>query len=656
MLPSAADEELLAEFLLQWEESGNRAPAKDAAAKLAAAHPHLILELEKRIQFLVQMAWLDHPVLPSAVEGETDGSGTTDELLADRYRLIRRISNGYGGSLYHALDLELQRDVAIKSPRAWDESAASLLLHEARCASQLRHPGIIPVHDVFRHGNRVFVVYEYVKGQTLSHIVANGSVPWQEALEITRQIVEAVRRAHAGGVIHRDINPSNILIDHSKRVLLADFGSAVTMTRLAVSDSLGAGSVAYTAPEIIRGGDATPEGDYYSIGMVLFSLLQGGSPCGGMTGAALRRAVLSPVSWEFDRAPAAPAAVVALCRSLIAKKSGERLADGESILKRIRKITAARRFPLIVAVPVLTGLAIYPAWVAWNHAVPSTSLEAPFEWEHEPSADGSIGESVLKLPVGLAFAPDGTIVVANAARGNVCRFRRDGGLIQRIGRRGSGARLLFYPHGVAISDNGTVFVTDHGNHLVHAYDSSGGLIYSTGGYGASVGHFIEPHGIAVTKDGRVFVGDSGNKRVQIFDTRLQWRGSLELAEIGVKEIVGLLAHPDGRLFVSDTHSGKIWVLSSKGTLLGTLSGKPSFRPLWLTMDSKGNIWVGNASKGVVVFDSDLKEKTIPGLDKKLTFYPQGLGFGPKGELAIVNYSADKIIVLNDLNGLPTGSQ
>lgn len=655
MLPSAKDEELLAEFLLQWEELGNREPAKTAASRLAAAYPHLIPELEKRIQLLVQMAWLDHPVLPSAVE-EPDDGGTNDELLAGRYRLIRRVSNGWGGILFHALDLELQREVAIKSPRTWDESAASLLLHEARCASQLRHPGIVPVYDVVRDGDRIFVVYEYVKGQTLSQMIASGPVPWREALEITRQIVEAICRAHAGGLLHRDIKPSNILIDFSRRALLADFGSAIAMTRLAVSDSLGAGSVAYTAPEIIRGEQATPEADYYSIGMVLFSMLQGSAPCGGLQGASLRRAVLSPVSWEFERTPAAPVAMVALCKSMIAKKSVERLADAESILKMIRKITTTRRFPLIAAVPILSGLAIYPAWVAWKHATPTTSLEVPFEWEHEPSVDGSIGESVLKLPVGLAFAPDGTIVVANTARGNVCRFRRDGGLLQRMGRRGSGLRLLFYPHGVAVSDSGTVYVTDHGNHVIHAYDSSGELLYSAGGYGSAAGHFIEPHGIAIGKDGRVFVGDSGNKRVQILDARLQWTASLELAEFGIKEMVGLLAHPDGRLFVSDTQSGKIWVISSTGELLGTLSAGPSFRPLWLTLDSKGNIWVGHAAKGVVVFDRDLKEKIIPGLDKKMNFYPQGLGFGPKGELAIVNYSADKIIMLNDLNGLPTGSQ
>jgi hypothetical protein len=74
------------------------------------------------------------------------------------------------------------------------------------------------------------------------------------------------------------------------------------------------------------------------------------------------------------------------------------------------------------------------------------------------------------------------------------------------------------------------------------------------------------------------------------------------------------------------------------------------------MDPAGNTWVGDASKRVIVFGGDLKQKTIPSLDTKLTFYPQGFDFGPKGELAIVNYNTHRVVMLNEINGKPTGFQ
>jgi sugar lactone lactonase YvrE/predicted Ser/Thr protein kinase len=644
MPPSATDEEILAELLLQWEESGGSEPARQAAERLAAGLPRLAGELERRINLLRQMAWLDD-LEPGGGASSLDETVSDVDVLNGRYRLLKPLSRGWFGSLYHATDIELGRDVAIKIPRTRDASSAETLLREARYASRLRHPGIVPVFDAVRDKQAVFLVYEFVRGMNLSQRIAKGPVPWMESLGILRQLVEAISHAHMAGVLHRDINPANILLDSAGKALLADFGSAIAMSQLPFSDSLWAGSVAFTAPEVLLGGEAARETDVYSIGIVFYSMLHGRSPSHEKTGPAIRNAVISPNEWDFSCSRSCPRPVIELCRKMIRKDPSRRLSDPESILKLVAKLSRPFHIPIsLIAVMSLLPAAVAGWW--WQRpSSPAIPPEVSFEYEHGPSADGTIGGGILKLPVGLAYAPDGTLLVANTAKGQVCRFRWDGGLLQVIGRRGSGLKFLFYPHGIAVAADGTVLVTDHGNHVVHAYGPDGNLMAAVGGYGTSPGRFNEPHGVAVGKDGRVYVGDSGNKRVQVFDTNLKWLESIDLSEVGIGSIVGLLACPDGRLIVADQLGGKIWIVSGDGGVKGALSAGPSFKPLWMAMDSGENIWAGDASKRVVVFGGDMSEKSIGNLESRLSFYPQGMAFSPKGDLAVVNYSLGKVIIV-----------
>lgn len=643
MPPSATDDDILAELLLAWEESGRPEPASHAAERLSARHPQLAKELERRIILLCQMAWLDDPAPRAESAGDQDPVSQKD-ILHGRYRLLKPLSRGWFGSLYHATDLELGRDVAIKVPRTRDASSADSLLREARYASRLRHQSIVPVFDAVRDHDSVFLVYEFIRGMDLSQRIAKGPLPWREALVILRQLIEATAHAHAAGVLHRDIKPANILLDAAGNALLADFGSAVAIGQLPFSDSLGAGSVAFTAPEVLRGDDASRGSDFYAIGMVFHSMLHGRLPGADLTGPALRDLVLSPREWELSHSGPVPRRVTDLCRKMILKSSAARLSDPEAILNRISKALKPSRKTLAFSAFGALAAIVLGVWWWRMPAAPAIPPEAAFEIEHGPSPDGTIGGGILKLPVGLAFAPDGTILAANTARGQVCRFRWDGGLVQVLGRRGSGVRFLFYPHGVAVAPDGTVFVTDHGNHVVHAYAPDGNLVAFAGGYGKSDGRFIEPHGIAVGKNGKVYVGDNGNKRIQVFDQELKWLETIDLSEIGVSSIVGILVRPEGSLVISDRVSGKGWMVNDRGRLEGVLSAGPSFQPLWLAMDSDENIWVGDASKRIVVFGRDKLEKNLGDLGKRLSFYPQGLAFGPKGELGVVNYAAGKIII------------
>ena len=648
MPPNTSDEELLADFLLKWEESDRHEPMGEAAERLASRYPHLIDELKRRMVYLNQMSWLDDPTSNSIQHGDEDK--TPQKLTGGRYRLLKMLSSSWGRYLYHARDEELGRDVAIKVPRTTDRLAADGLLQEGRCVSRLRHPGIVPVYDVGRDEERVFVVYGFIKGINLSQRIAQGPIYWREALEITRQLTLAVSHAHENGVLHRDIKPSNILVDHAGVVLLADFGSASPMTQLPQHDSLGSGAVAYTAPEVLLGQESSPATDYYSIGMVLYALLQGRPLGAGVTVSELSDLILSPREWDSGLFKEVPRQVVSLCRAMIAKDPNGRLTDPGIILKLIDNAAKPRRFSTqiwIWALGTMVPIMLAGWWLIKKNHKPVITEAFP-GFQHEPSPDGTIGLGSLKLPVGLAFAPDGTMLVANTAKGNICRFRRDGGLVQVFGKRGSGNQFLFYPHGVACGADGKVYVSDHGNHVVHCYSPDGELLRSVGGYGTAPSRFMEPHGLAFDSEGLLYVGDHGNKRVQVFDQQLQLKSVIHLADKGVLKIVGVLVDGSGRLLVSDTKDGCVRVFSKQGDDLGKMSAGPEFKPLWLALDPRGQVWVGDADKHVVVFDSHLKQVRLKGLDKRLSFYPQGIAFGPKGELAVVNYSEGRVVFIRDI--------
>lgn len=648
MQPSTTDEELLADFLLEWEESGRLDSVNQEAERIAAGHPHLIGELKFRMGQLSQMAWLDEPVLDHSLTGKEEAY--PHELVAGRYILLKMLATGLGGSVYHARDSELGREVAIKVSRTTDRLAAAHLLHEGKCASRLKHPSIVPVFDVGRDKNLVFLVYEFVAGINLSRKIARGAVAWREALEITRQVVMAVSHAHESGLVHRDIKPANILVDQAGRVRLADFGSAAPIGHLAVFDSLGAGSVAYTPPEVLRGQEASPATDMYAIGMVLYSMLNGRLVGNNLALPMLRNSILSCEEWDLQLSDALPKSVISLCRGMIIKDPLRRMTDHAVILKLIGKALEPVRYR-VPATFIPLGLlisAVAAGWWNFGNLTKQKSPDVPFGFQHEPSVDGTIGGGVLKLPVGLAFAPDGTMVVANAAKGNICRFRRDGGLVQVFGKRGSGNQFLFYPHGVACGADGKVYVSDHGNHVVHCYSPDGELLRSVGGYGTAPGRFMEPHGLAFDEKGFFYVGDHGNKRIQVFDQSLNLKSILNLAERAILEIVGVLVDKSGRLLVSDTAGGCVRVFSKQGDDLGKMSTGPDFKPLWLAQDPLGQVWVGDAQKHVVVFDSHLKQVRLKGLDKRLSFYPQGIAFGPKGELAVVNYSEGRVVFIRDI--------
>lgn len=209
-------------------------------------------------------------------------------LLSERYRIKRAIGGGGMANVYLAKDIILNRDVAIKVLRlefANDPEFIERFDREAQAATSLSHPNIVNIYDVGEENHILYMVMEYIDGLTLKeYIMQNGPLKVEEAINIMKQLTDAIAHAHANGLIHRDIKPQNILMDRHGNVKVTDFGIAIALsaTSLTQTNSI-LGSVHYLSPEQARGGMATKKSDIYSLGIVFYELLTGHLPFSGQS-------------------------------------------------------------------------------------------------------------------------------------------------------------------------------------------------------------------------------------------------------------------------------------------------------------------------------------------------------------------------------------
>jgi eukaryotic-like serine/threonine-protein kinase len=192
-----------------------------------------------------------------------------------RFELRRVLGKGAQATVWLAFDPRLEREVAVKLLRTDADSAAvSEWLHEARAVSRMTHPHIVPLFEADEQQGRPYLVFEYVKGPTLSeHLRSKGSLPARDAAQMLLGVLEALRAAHGMGIVHRDLKPSNILVDDDGRARVMDFGIAARITD--VGDGAIVGTPGYMSPEAARGSAPSPSMDVFAAGMMLGEMLAG---------------------------------------------------------------------------------------------------------------------------------------------------------------------------------------------------------------------------------------------------------------------------------------------------------------------------------------------------------------------------------------------
>ena len=219
------------------------------------------------------------------------------------YEILDELGRGGGGIVYLAHDSRLGRQVALKLVAAGaSPDMRERLRREARAAATITHPAIATIHALEEFDDQLFIVSEYVRGRTLRAMLADGPLPRDRAIAIGRDIANALRAAHAAGVIHRDLKPENVLLSDSGAVKVVDFGIAriddSEVTQLTRHGAL-LGTPAYMSPEQLLGTTVDARTDIYAFGILLTEMITGRHP--GMTAAAVPAATSEDVLLEVAR-------------------------------------------------------------------------------------------------------------------------------------------------------------------------------------------------------------------------------------------------------------------------------------------------------------------------------------------------------------------
>jgi tRNA A-37 threonylcarbamoyl transferase component Bud32 len=242
----------------------------------------------------------------------TAGDATPGRLVSGRYRLQEPIGRGAMGIVWRGRDELLDRDVAVKEVRAAglggdaeSESLYQRTLREAKAAARLNHPGVVTVFDVVEEDGRPWIVMELVPARSLDRAIAeDGPLRPGQAARVGEHLVSALACAHEAGVLHRDVKPANVLLGPDDRTVLTDFGIATFAGDAALTAAgMVFGTPGFTAPERLRGQDATPASDLWSLGATLYTAVEGRGPFDRPGGSAAITACV--VGEPAPRAPSA---------------------------------------------------------------------------------------------------------------------------------------------------------------------------------------------------------------------------------------------------------------------------------------------------------------------------------------------------------------
>ncbi|MBV8810051.1 MAG: protein kinase, partial [Acidobacteriaceae bacterium] len=402
---------------------------------------------EQRAQFLAQIC-PDNAELRRAVLSLLDSPNMANTLVEDslvepaeqrttllrghklgHFEIVELLGRGGMGDVYRARDLRLKRDVAIKvlpSNFARDPAYVARFEREARAASALSHPNLVHVYDVGQNDGIDWIASELVCGQTLRQLIKRGPLPARRAIEITVQIADGLAAAHASGIVHRDLNPGNVMLTPDGRAKILDFGLAKRGQALTgASESLGkgltspgliVGTPGYMAPEQILGKQADARSDIFSLGVIVYELLSGKPAFSGDSAVEVFNANLKNEVAELP--PSIPSPLKRIVHRCLDKEPSCRFQSAADVAFALLAVSDTGE-----GVPSATPKrAIGPKWMAVA-VVAAILLAAGLYWAGTSEVDDSTSSAQHRLlrlsvlpPQGASFFADNFAISPDGQR------------------------------------------------------------------------------------------------------------------------------------------------------------------------------------------------------------------------------------------------
>jgi len=301
-----------------------------------------------------------------------------------RFRIERPLGQGAMGSVYLAIDPEIEREVAIKIVRTdltdsdRRDEVETRFLREAKIAGRLQHPNIVTIYDVGREGGSTFIAMEYVEGRPLAKLLRpDVALTDAQRFLIARQTAEALAHAHERQVVHRDVKPGNILIRSDGVVKVSDFGIGKLLTggEDVTRTGMMVGSPSYMSPEQIRGDTLDGRSDVFSLGVVLYEMFTGSRPFPGDTVTALVYQILNTEPRDpLSIRPDLPPMTSEIVRRALAKKRDDRYPSARALLRDLHRASGSSsrdsrptpvvqefRLPVPTPIPSRTGATVAAA-------------------------------------------------------------------------------------------------------------------------------------------------------------------------------------------------------------------------------------------------------------------------------------------------------
>jgi DNA-binding beta-propeller fold protein YncE/tRNA A-37 threonylcarbamoyl transferase component Bud32 len=569
------------------------------------------------------------------------------ELLG--YRVEGVLGRGGMSVVYLAEDMRLRRRVALKllDPRLAEDAAfRERFLAESELAASLDHPCVIPIYAAGEADGRLFIAMRYVEGSDLKQLLRDGPLSAQRAVAICSQIAAALDFAHGRGLVHRDVKPSNVLLDAHEHVYLADFGLTKRLGEPRAVEPGLLGTIDYVAPEQIRGDEVDGRADEYSLGCLLCECLTANPPFVRSTDAAVLFA-------HLEEDPAVPAGLEQVVARALAKEPGDRYDSCTELVEAAGRALGVgepakpwlTRLPVLVTllgvVLLAVGLVVYLALSGGGASPPPTSGVLV---RVDPGNDRVVARVAVGNGPSAVAADANAVWVANHADGTVWRIDpRSNRILLRSSAQGAPADLAIIPPGMVTSPGSAILVNgpDAPNIVgidaaseAAVVDNMGGnpfpspLPGSLSGYG-SPRVAAGPSGVWVARpDGEVgrFDVDAGKIVAPLLITRTH-------DETQASYLSAIAVSADGVWVVGDPVDPRLWRIDpATGRLVATI--RLPFAPTDVAVGD-GAVWVTSEL-------DDMLERIDPSTNRVTATIRVGRGAGAVAVGAGAVWVADEV--------------